>query len=88
MLTLYHLKKRGRVLANRSFLCEEEEGLIEHLLVHCSKARVMWDLLLAIVGVTWVFPKLVREILLSWCEAFVRKRRNKAWMAAYFAFIK
>ena len=56
ILTLDHLKRRGRALANRCFLCEEEEVTVEHLLVHCSKARLLWELLFAIVGVNWVFP--------------------------------
>ena len=57
MLTLDYLKRRGRVLTNRCFLCEEEEESIDHLLVHCSKAKVLWDHLLGLVGVSWVFPK-------------------------------
>ena len=68
---------RGRALANRCFLCEEEEETVKHLLVHCSKARLLWELLFAIVGVNWVFPLTVRETLLSWCDSFVGKRRKK-----------
>ena len=36
------------------------------------------DLFLAIVGVKWVFPMLVRETLLAWRSSFVGKRRKKA----------
>ena len=50
ILTFDMLKRYERVLANRCFLCEEEET-VDHLLLHCSKARLLWDLLLAIVGV-------------------------------------
>ena len=32
MLTLDHLKRRGRVLANMCLLCEEEKESIVHLL--------------------------------------------------------
>ena len=51
VMTLDQLKKRGRSLANRCYLCEEEEETLNHLLVHCSKARMLWELILAIVGV-------------------------------------
>ena len=34
VLTLDQLKRRGRALANRCFLCEEEEEDINHLLLH------------------------------------------------------
>ena len=52
VLTLDQLKRRGRILANRCFLCEEEEETVEHLLVLCPKARMLWDLILVIVGVS------------------------------------
>ena len=65
ILTLDMLKRRGRVLANKCFLYEEMEETVDHLLLHCSKARLMWDLLLAIVRVNWAFPFTVREALLS-----------------------
>ena len=50
VLTLDQLKRRGRALANRCFLCEDDEEDINHLLLHCKKARMLWDLLLSIVG--------------------------------------
>ena len=53
MLTLDHIKKRGRALANGCFFCGEEET-VDHLLIHCTKARLLWELLLAIFGVPFV----------------------------------
>ena len=52
VLTLDQLKKRGRSLANRCFLCGEGEKTVDHLLIHCSKVKSLWDLLLAIYGVS------------------------------------
>ena len=82
MLTLDQIKKQGRALANRCFLCGKDEETIDHLLLHCPVARLLWDLLLAIFGVYWVCPKSVSETLISWCGTCVGKRLKKAWMTA------
>ena len=82
MLTLDQLKKRGRLLANRCFLCGKGEETVDHRLIHCSEAKILSDLLLVIYGVSWVFPLPVKETLLSWQGSFVVKQRKKAWMAA------
>ena len=50
VLTLDQLKKRGITLANRCFLCEEEEETIDHMLIHCPTTRMLWDLFLVIGG--------------------------------------
>ena len=47
VLTLDQVKKRGRSLANKCFLCHIEEESTSHLLVHCVKTRVLWELLFA-----------------------------------------
>ena len=52
VLTLDQLKKRGRALANRCFLCGEGEETANHLLIHFLKARILWELLLAIFDVS------------------------------------
>ena len=41
VMTLNQLKKRGRPLANRCYLYEEEEETLNHLLVHFPKARML-----------------------------------------------
>ena len=44
-LTLDQLKKRGWSLLNRCYLCGAAKESINHLLIHCTKARILWDLL-------------------------------------------
>ena len=50
ILTQDQLKRRGRALANRCFMCGEGEEMVDHLLIHCPSVRGFWELLLAIVG--------------------------------------
>ena len=80
MLTLDILKRRGRVLANKCFLCEEMVEIIDHLLLHCSKARLLWDLLLAVVGVNWIFPLTVRSSsFLEWVLCGGKNLKKFGW---------
>ena len=67
-------------MANRCYLCGDEEETVDLPLVHCSKARALWDLLLAIFGMSWVFPSTAKGTLVSWHGSFVGKIRKKAWM--------
>ena len=80
VLTVDQLKRRGWNLANICFLCCAEEETINHILVHCSKARVLWDLVFTLLGVNWVLPLTVRDTLLGWLASFVDKKRRKAWL--------
>ena len=68
--------------ANRCFMCEEEEETIDHLSIHCKSAKMLWDLFLSIVGISWVFPQSVFHTLLAWQGAAVGKKRKKIWLAA------
>ena len=82
VLTLDQLKKRGQCLANRCFLCCEEEESIDHILIQCSKARVLWELLFTLFGVSWVLPYSVRDTLSGWSGFNMGKKRRKVWKAA------
>ena len=64
-LTLDLVQKRGWALANRCFMCLQNEETIDHMLFHCSKTMVLWELLFTLFGVSWVLPSSVRETLLS-----------------------
>ena len=62
VLTLDQLKRRVRSLASRWYLCENEEEATKHLLVHCQQARMLWEITLAIVGTSWVYPLHGKEL--------------------------
>ncbi|KAL6332308.1 hypothetical protein AAG906_004871 [Vitis piasezkii] len=64
------------------FAWEATWETVDHLQIHCTKARVLWELLFNLFGVMWVLPSLVKEILLGWYGVFVGKKRVKVWRAA------
>ena len=41
VLTLEQLQRRGYSLANKCFLCLSEVEIVDHLLLHCVKTRVL-----------------------------------------------
>ena len=78
-MTLDRLQMRGWQLLNRCFLCACEEENVNHILIHCTVVRVLWDLVLGLFGVQWAFPETVKEVLFSWRGSFVGKKKNKLW---------
>ena len=84
MITLNQLKRRWCALANKRSFCGEDEENIEHILLHCSMVRELLTLLFALVGIDWVLPYLMRDFLLGWKGAFMKKSHMKIWMAASF----
>ena len=82
VLTQDQLKRRGWNLANKCVLCCAKEETINHILVHCSKMRVLWDLVFSLFGVNWVLPLTVRDTLLGWFASFVDKKCGKTWREA------
>ncbi|RVX19375.1 putative ribonuclease H protein [Vitis vinifera] len=82
VLTQEQLQRRGFSLANRCFLCLSEEETVDHLLLHCVKTRVLWNLLFSLFGISWTLSCTVKTTLLGWNGGFVGKRRKKAWQMA------
>ena len=78
VLTLEQLQRRGYSLTNRCFLCLSEVETVDHLLLHCVKTRVLWNLLFSLFGVAWILSCTVKETLIGWHGAFVGKARQKA----------
>ena len=50
VLTLDQLKRHGITFANRCFMCEEEEETMDHLLIHCKIAKMLWDFFCQLLG--------------------------------------
>ena len=82
VLTLDQLKRMGWLMDNKCFLCCAKEESINPILIHYTKARVLWELSFALFGVMWVLPFSIRDILLGWHGSFVGKKCRKVWMAA------
>ena len=67
MSTLNQLKRREFSLAaNRCPLCEKEDENIEHFLIHCPMVWGILTFLLAAMGVAWVPPLLVKDLIIGW----------------------
>ncbi|RVX03362.1 hypothetical protein CK203_019838 [Vitis vinifera] len=64
VLTQDHLKRRGWSLANRCFLCCDDEETINHILIHCPKAKVLWNLMFTMFRVNWVFSSRLKTLSL------------------------
>ena len=70
-------KRRGWMIPNRCYMCEEEEEMTGHILLHCSKAVILWQLIYSPFGVYWVIYFLVRCLfVLAW--VFCQKEQKKA----------
>ena len=65
ILTLDQVYKRGVALANKCYLCLECKKTVDHLLLHCAKTRMLWELFFSLFGTTWVSPDSVRGTLMS-----------------------
>ena len=49
------------------------------MLIHCTVARVLWEIVLGLFGAQWVFLETINEVLLSGKGSFVGKKRKKIW---------
>ena len=81
VLTLDKLQRRGWQLPNRCYLCGCAEESIHHILLHCLVVRPLWEIILSLVGISWVFPKEVKDVLLSWKGSYVGKKGRKIWIS-------
>ena len=79
ILTLDRLQNQGWQLPNHCYLCGCEEENVNYILLHCTVVKVLWEIILALFGVQWVFPETVKEVLFYCRGPFVGKKRKKIW---------
>ena len=65
VLTLDKLQKRGWHLPSCCYLCGQNEEPIHHILMHCPVVSPLWDLFISLIGFSWVFPKTVKDALIT-----------------------
>ena len=74
--------KRGWTLVNKRFLCKDEKESCNHIILHCSKASLLWQLVFSLFAVVWVLHTSVQATFLSWHSRSVGRRKKKVWNVA------
>ena len=59
-------------------MCCCDGETVDHLLLHCTLARVLWSFVFTAFGIHWVTPKRVVDLLLSWRNWF-GKHHSSIW---------
>jgi len=73
------LKRRNFHGPSRCVLCRQEEETVHHLLVHCLWASSLWQLGLSLLGVSWVQPGKVKEVLVAWRRKMKKSLASGVW---------
>ena len=82
VMTMDQLKKRGFSLASRCPFCGKDKENIEHLLIHCPMIWGIWTSLLAALGIAWVPPLFVQDLIVGLERIPVRKDERQVWRVA------
>ena len=53
-----------------------QEGMNDHILLHCTKVVILWLLIYALFGIKWMMHSSVRSII----GILVEKKRKKVWI--------
>uniref|UniRef100_A0A2N9IDI8 Reverse transcriptase zinc-binding domain-containing protein n=1 Tax=Fagus sylvatica TaxID=28930 RepID=A0A2N9IDI8_FAGSY len=79
ILTADNLRNRNIILVSWCCLCKADGETVDHLLLHCSFSRELWNMILALFGVQWVMPCTVLDLLACWQGSFGKHRHVELW---------
>uniref|UniRef100_A0A2N9IS02 Reverse transcriptase zinc-binding domain-containing protein n=1 Tax=Fagus sylvatica TaxID=28930 RepID=A0A2N9IS02_FAGSY len=61
-----NLCRRGIPVVSWCCMCKADAETVDHLLLHCSYAKELWDMVFGLFGIQWVMPKRVIDLLYCW----------------------
>ena len=66
ILTLDNLKKRGFIIVNRCVLCKNDGETVDHIMLHLSFTKKLWDKVCRLLKVDWVFHATIQFFFTNW----------------------
>jgi len=66
ILTLDNLRKKRVIVIDRCFMCKMNGESVDHLLLHCEVARVLWNAIFSRFSLSWVMPLRVVDLFACW----------------------
>jgi hypothetical protein len=79
ILTTENLRKRNIILVSWCCLCKSNGETVDHLLLHCSFTKEVWDMVFVLFGVHWVMPRKLVDLLACWQGCFGQHRHIAIW---------
>jgi hypothetical protein len=79
ILTNDKLRKRRVILVDWCCMCKAAGESTDHLFLHCSMAKQLWDTILIMFGVQWVMPRTVKDLITCCPGALGRRRHAEIW---------
>jgi hypothetical protein len=86
ILTHDNLRRRGIAVIEWCVLCKKHGESVDHLLLHCDVARVVWSSFYSLFGVEWVMPSSVLDLLSGWGTLLGRGPVFRIWKQVPFVF--
>ena len=79
ILTMQNLRRRHVMVIDWCYMCKASGESTDHLLLHCPIATDLWNCMFSLVGIQWVMPKGVLELLACWQEGRGKSKIQDLW---------
>ena len=79
VLTIDNLRKRQLVLLDWCCMCKAAGESINHLFLHCNIASDLWNFVFTLLGLQWVMPCHVVDLLACWSGCLCRVSPTAIW---------